>query len=171
MVRKCSRCRKEGLACRVHISSGKCSACVRSNCKDCDVRISEREWTRLREQRRKLEEKREAARAARVAARSALERALSETRRAQEEVDTLCAREHRLEQEMDQLERREAEAISVEASALEELTEESDPVVGELALSPFTMSLTHGVPDDFWDSSPPEFLVSGGTVSAEVGSS
>jgi len=50
---------------------------------------------------------------------------------------------------MDQLERREAKAISVEASALEELTEESDPVIGELALSPFTISLTYSVPDNF----------------------
>jgi len=81
-VQKCSRCRKEGLAYRVHISSGKCSTYIRNNYKDYDVRISKREWTRLREQRRKLEEKRKAARAARVAARSALERALSETRRA-----------------------------------------------------------------------------------------
>jgi len=72
---------------------------------------------------------------------------------------------------MDQLERREADAISVEASALEELTEESDPVIGELALSPFTISLTYSVPDNFWDSLPPKFLVSGGTVLAEVGSS
>ena len=72
------------------------------------------------------------------------------TEQAVETVDTLLAREQRLEQEMDLLERREAEAISVEGAILDEEAGPSVPVVEpESALSPFTRSASYSIPDDF----------------------
>jgi hypothetical protein len=39
----CCNCRNAGLVCRVHIKSGRCGECNRSNAKDCNIRISENE--------------------------------------------------------------------------------------------------------------------------------
>jgi len=152
MVRKCSYCRENKLSCRVHIRSGRCSQCVRRNSSDCDVRVTEEEWERLRKERRRLT-------AAVEEAREASNKAL--------------AKEMRLRKELDLLEEREAEAIAVEErDILEQEQEEGasrDTLVPvhdpenpgpDFALSPFTWTSLDGLPDSFWEPSvPPDFLL------------
>ena len=156
MVRPCSRCRKERIPCRVHVRSGKCAACHNSNSFNCDVRVTESEFDRLRREHLELREKIEAARVEAVAAQ---ERAS----RAQEEAGAALSKEMRLRKQMDRLEGREAEAIAVKDRALEELqaTElaELDWVLEpnppsdhpELALQPLTWTLYEGLLDEFWE--------------------
>ena len=65
-------------------------------------------------------------------------------------MDTLVARERRLEQEMDLLERYKAEAILVEGAILEEEAGSSIPVIEpESSLSPFTRSASYSILDNF----------------------
>jgi len=91
----------------------------------------------------------------RVAMR-AQEKALEDLRVAQ-------AREERLRQQMDLLDRRAEEAIAVEERAIEEVEAQEllslDPSDGPgLALGPSTWSALEGLPDDFWET--PGFLPS-----------
>ena len=141
MVRKCSRCRSSGKACRVHLRSGMCSNCVRRNYTDCDVRVTEAEWERLRAERKRLTQELEAAR---------------------EESNKAMSREMRLRRQLDQLEEREAEAISVEERDIQEqeveegqgLLEPLHPPENpgpDLAMSPWTWSILEGIPDDMWE--------------------
>lgn len=82
----------------------------------------------------------------------AQEKALEDLRVAQ-------AREERLRQQMDLLDRRAEEAIAVEEREIEELEAQEllslDPSTDGpgLALGPSTWGAFEGLPEDFWDSS------------------
>ena len=84
------------------------------------------------------------------------------------------AREIRLRQQIDFLNKRVEEAVSVEESALAEVDQEvidfSQPPEGlALNLSPHTWSALDDLPDGFWDV--PVSAVSGETVPVPSGSS
>lgn len=53
MVKPCATCAKHGRVCRVHVRSGKCSECLRRN-QRCDIRVSQSEWDRLKQERKRL---------------------------------------------------------------------------------------------------------------------
>lgn len=155
MVRKCSQCRESGRVCKVHIRSGKCAACVRRNISECDVRVTENEFSRLRREREKL---RRAMEDARSAAMSAQQRVAE----AQAEASQSLSKEMRLRKQLDALEEREGEAIAVEERNIElqEREERAQEFVPDfppdhpgpdLALNPFTWTAMEGTSDDFWD--------------------
>lgn len=187
MVRPCLHCRETKSVCRVHVGSGRCGVCTKENRRDCNVKVTEAEWSRLRRQREALEKKvsehRRKMRELNEAYEASLRRIQEEEvvrRRIQEEEAAAWEKKARLQRELELLERRETEAIAVEEAALMELPDE-DVVPGpSLSLSPPTWSLREGISDDFWSDpdllSVPELLVSGnlgatsGTV-AEAGSS
>ena len=141
MVRKCSRCRKDGKVCKVHIRSGMCGTCVLNNYSDCDVRVTELEWKKLRSERKKLM------------------RALEEAR---EESNKAMSKEMRLRRQLEQLEEREGDAISVEERDIREQEAEEGPAVlnaedatdnpsPSLALSPWTWNSIDGFSDELWE--------------------
>ena len=153
MVRSCTRCREAKLVCRAHISSGRCGACTKANVRGCDVRVTEGEWTRLKERRRVLEQKREQNRVIVVRKQEELAQRMEELQKAQTELSAAWSKEGRLQKEMDLLERGEAEAIAVESAELEEL---DPPAESGFFLQPSTWSAQDGILDDFW--SDPSFL-------------
>ena len=153
MVRSCNNCRKAGRVCRVHVRSGKCAACIRRGCSDCDVRVTEDEFSRLRREHEKLRKDINDARAASMAAQA-------KAAEAQEEVNRSLSKEMRLRLQLDQLERREAEAIAVEERSIEEQEVSEGSVLPDpgssfpgtdLALQPWTWSALEGLPDDIWE--------------------
>ena len=152
MVKKCSTCVKHNRVCKVHVRSGKCGACVRLG-QRCDVRVSESEFRRLLAEKEKLKAQIQESREAQETAFKAHEAALEELRVAR-------AREDRLRQQMDLLDRKAADAISVEERNIEEMeaAEVSDlaPAVAEAPsgplLSPATWGAFEGLSDEFWDS-------------------
>jgi hypothetical protein len=165
MVRSCDRCVAQKLVCRVHIGSGRCGACTRSNSSGCNVRVTEHEWARLRERRKALEEKREQNRWAVVRKQEELVQRMAELTKAQEELSAAWSKDSRLQKEMDQLEQKEAEALSVEEAELDAAEPSGSSV--DLALQPSSWSLSDNILDDFW--SDPQFLnvpevVSGGSA-------
>jgi len=146
MVQKCSRCVRENISCRVHMSSGKCSACVRANCRECDISISEGDWIRLRKQRAALEEK--------MTRHLARMRELRETlQKLQEEEAKAWEKKSRLQKEMDLLETREAEALKVDDAAIA-AAEESDsfaaPELPQDLVPILPWSNMEEVPEEFW---------------------
>ena len=102
------------------------------------------------------------ARKAQDAADEALQKALEERQIAR-------AREARLRQQMDLLDRRAADAIAVEETCIEELEQEEQglmdlplvPSSGDFMLSPSTWGALEGFSDSVWDWPDP-----GGTVVA-----
>ncbi len=161
MVKKCGTCEKNGRVCKVHIRSGKCSECLRRG-QRCDVKVSQSEFQRLAEQKQKLRKKIQDSRDEQEAAMRIHEKAL-------EDLKIARVREERLRQQMDLLDRRAEEAISVEERGIEEqeATEAAelfpvDPLLENLGinLSPSTWSAIDGLPDDFWDI--PDAIAAGG---------
>jgi hypothetical protein len=128
----CHNCRRQNLVCRVHVRSGRCNECNRSNAKDCNIRISENEWSVIKEEKDRLQARLEA-----------LEREAAEVRRA-------------LRENAD----RAAEAISVEESEIQRLEQqEASLSIGpDLAMSPFTWSAMDGLGDEVWDATVPSYL-------------
>lgn len=167
MVKKCSTCAKHQRVCKVHVRSGKCSECLRRN-QRCDVKVTESEFRRLAAEKEKLKRQIQESRDKQEVAFKAHEAALEELRVAR-------AREDRLRQQMDLLDRRADEAIAVEERNIQELeglgaseTMSFDASSEGLALqlSPTTWGAFEGFPLDFWDSEDV-----GGTVPVAGGSS
>lgn len=134
MPRKCNHCRLENRVCKVHIKSGRCGQCNLHNHKDCDVRITEAEWNRLKKERVRL---------------------LDEIERARDATSQALAKERRLMKQLELLDTRSSEAIAVQenqaqeaelAEFLAELPQEGP----SLALHPDTWSAMDGLPDEFW---------------------
>jgi hypothetical protein len=111
----CRNCRSSGLVCRVHIRSGRCNECNRHNLKNCNIRISEKEWSLIRQERERLQARLEAIK--------------------KEEAEVQRALRDNAE--------RAAGAISVEEASIS-LLEQQESMAGPsdgLAMSPFTWSL------------------------------
>ena len=152
MVKKCSTCVKHNRVCKVHIRSGKCSECLRRG-QRCDVRVTESEFKRLAAEKEKLRARIKESREAQNAAMKASEKALEDLRVAR-------AREERLRQQMDLLDRRAEEAIAVEEQGiLDQEKEESETILFEgpseglaLNLSPGTWSAFEGLPYEYWET-------------------
>lgn len=189
MPRACSNCRKHGRVCKVHARSGRCSECNVHGLKGCDIKITESEWNRLSKQRAKVLAQIKEARAASAVAMEREREAQEALARERAATSTALAKEERLAKQLDLLDKRADNAISVaEASALEaELAESladlppAGPSTGlELALSPFTWMSGAGEVDldasDFFLSNPgvvrfDPSLVGGGTSQEASGSS
>lgn len=146
----CRNCRAAGLTCRVHVRSGRCNECNRRNLKNCNIRISESEWSVILEEKKQLQAR------------------LESLRKEEEEVKEL------LRKNAD----RAAEAIAVEEAniALLEQQEASAWPTDGMALSPFTWSAVAGLGDEVWDAGVPEHLEdpcagSGETAPASGGNS
>lgn len=163
MVKKCATCAKHNRVCKVHVRSGKCSECVRRG-QACDVKVSESEFRRLVREKEKLRQQLQDSRAAQDAAMKAQEKALEDLRVAR-------AKEERLRRQMDLLDSRAEEAISVEERGIAEqeieeqsITFDGPPEGLALNLSPSTWGAFEGFSMDYWDPS-------GGIPSTSVGSS
>jgi len=160
-MKKCSTCAKHGRVCKVHVRSGKCNECVRRG-QRCDLQVSKSEFDRMLKEKEKLQSKIAEAQRAQDAADEALQKALEERQIAR-------AREARLRQQMDLLDRRAAEAIAVEETCIEELEREEQGIMdlplassdGGFMLSPLTWGALEGFSDSVWDWPDP-----GGTVAA-----
>jgi hypothetical protein len=150
MVQKCATCKKHNRVCRVHVRSGKCSECLKRG-QRCDVRVTQSEFQRLAEEKKKLQGEIKKAQEAQSEAMRAQEKAFEELRVAR-------AREERLRRQMDLIDSRADEAIAVESRELaEQELEESEllpdvPTVGlALNLSPQTWGAFEDYPLDFWE--------------------
>jgi hypothetical protein len=129
----CRNCRAAGLVCRVYIRSGRCNECNRRNLKTCNIRISEKEWVLIRQERERL----------------------------QARLETIKKEEAEVQQALRENAERAAEAISVEEASIS-LLEQQEATAGPsdgLALSPFTWSMMKGLPDDAWSRDVPAYLV------------
>lgn len=150
MTRPCKRCKDSRRVCKAHVRSGKCQHCARAGYSDCDIRVTQSEWDRLRREHSRLFREMEQARSAAVAAQ---ERVAA----AQEEASKALSKEMRLRKQLDRLQEEEAEAIAVEERSIElqeldEWTLEPDALGGpDLALAPLTWTSVDGLPDDFWE--------------------
>lgn len=149
MVQKCATCVKHSRVCKVHIRSGKCSECLKRG-QRCNVRVTQSEFTRLVTEKEKLQARIKESREAQGEALKASEKALEELRVAR-------AREERLRQQMDLLDRRAEEAISVEERSIaeQELEEGTLSFDGPseglgLNLSPNTWGAFEDLPLDYW---------------------
>lgn len=152
MVKKCSSCDKHSRVCKVHVRSGKCSECLRRG-QRCDVKVTQSEFKRLAEEKNKLRRKIQEARDEQEAAMRVHEKAL-------EDLKIARAREERLRQQMDLVDRRAEEAIAVEERSIEEQEAAeaaeflpNDGVAEGLSLnlSPGTWSALEGYGDEYWE--------------------
>jgi hypothetical protein len=154
MPRACSACVRNHTECKVHVRSGVCGECHLRGSK-CNIRITKSEWERLRSERERLLREIREAREAQAAAHQA-------QLAAQRSAADAFAREIGLREKMASLEKDAEDAIAVEDARLSSL-EESEGVRDEgdetldlppssgLALSPYTWSITAGIPDEqFW---------------------
>jgi hypothetical protein len=142
----CRNCRENGLVCRVHIRSGRCNECNRSNSKTCNIRISENEWSTIKEEKDRLQS-----------------RLLDLEREKLEIQEALRSNAERA-----------AEAIAVEEADIQRLEQQEALVAPTdgMALSPFTWSAMSGFGDEVWDADPPVYLgETVGTVPAAGGNS
>lgn len=144
MVKKCSTCVKHNRVCKVHVRSGRCNECTRRN-QRCDVKVTQNEFRRLIDEKQKL--------------RRNIDEALSAQADALEALRTARAREERLRQQMDLIDKRAEEAISVESRAVEEQemgetldTSGVDTTGLALQLSPDTWGCLNDVPAGFWEN-------------------
>jgi hypothetical protein len=154
MVYKCTFCResKKPQVCKVHISSGRCSACIK-NSKKCDVRVAEREWDKIQARRKELMKSIEESRQKVNDMNEEMNKALSKEMRLRKELDLLDSRDNAEASVAARL--LEEEEAALEAATVEPLPfDPSDP----LALSPFTWSAMEGLPDDFWSAPLPDYL-------------
>lgn len=139
MVKACSTCVLHSRVCKVHVRSGKCSECLRRG-QRCDLRVSASEWERLKGEKEKL--------------RAGISEAYKAQEKAREDLRAAFAKEMRLRQQMDFLDKRVDEAVSVEVAAIQQEEEEvldfNLPPEGPL-LSPHTWSAIDELPDSFWN--------------------
>lgn len=91
----CQYCRQNNLVCRVHVRSGKCNHCHRHNNSDCNIRISEEEWSSMKQEKIRLQERL----AAVQQQRSLLDQEERELRRAFIRYRSTCCRSHRCRRE------------------------------------------------------------------------
>ena len=109
-MRRCSNCKRHNRVCRVHLKSGSCGCCLQRN-QRCDVQVSEAEWLRMRNERKRLREQIKDTVHAQEQTRKELdlmrERQLAE-----------FAREQRLRRQLDLLEEQEDEAVAAEYNAV-----------------------------------------------------
>jgi len=148
MPRKCNHCRLEKRVCKVHIKSGRCGQCNLHNHKDCDVRITEAEWNRLKKERVRL---------------------LDEIERARDATSQALAKERRLMKQLELLDTRSGEAVAVQENQaqeaeLEEFLAELPQEDSSLALHPDTWSAMEGLSDEFWQAP----VTSGGSAGTAV---
>ena len=136
MPRKCNHCQKDNLVCKVHIKSGRCGNCNDRGHNDCNVRVTEAEWRKLKVERSKL---------------------LDAIEQAREATSIALAKERRLMKQLELLDKRSDDAVALqEAQAQEAEVEEflaglgSESLSGELALQPETWSAMDGIPDEHW---------------------
>ena len=156
MVKKCSTCEKHGRICKVHVRSGKCSECLRRG-QRCDVKVTQSEFKRLAEEKDRLRKRIQESRDEQEAAMKIHEKAL-------EDLKIARAREERLRQQIDLIDRRAEEAIAVEERSIEEQeAEEAVELLPEvqteglaLNLSPTTWGALEGFSDEYWEL--PELL-------------
>jgi predicted nuclease with TOPRIM domain len=150
MVKKCSTCAKHNCVCCVHVCSGKCGACNWLG-QRCDVKVTQSEFKRLAAEKVKLKVEIQESRDRQEAAFKEHEEALEKMRVAR-------AKEERLRQQMDLLDRRADEVIAVkerqiqeleEAEALETITFDSLSKGLALQLSPSTWGAFEGFPLDY----------------------
>jgi hypothetical protein len=128
MPTKCSPCKAAGRVCRVHVRSGRCGACNRTNDLSCDISVTASEFQRLLRERKTLNDKLLANRQELEAARSALDVA-------HERYATALAKESRLVKQLDQTAKRASEAIAVEERGIQEA--ETSEFLEELDLPSF----------------------------------
>lgn len=165
MVKPCATCAKHNRVCRVHVRSGKCSECLRRN-QRCDIRVSQSEWDRLKQERKQL-------RNAIKDAYAAQEEARKEADLARERQQTAFAREMRLRQQLDLLDKKEDEAVSAEYAGIEQEAAEAEALefpadISGFSLSPSTWNAIDGgfdLSSEFWN------VDSVGTVAGGSGSS
>jgi chromosome segregation ATPase len=112
IVKKCSSCDKHSRVCKVHVRSGKYNECLRRG-QRCDVKVTQSEFKRLAEEKDKLRKRIQEARDEQEAAMKVHEKAL-------EDLKIARAREERLRQQMDLVDRRAEEAIAMEERSIEE---------------------------------------------------
>jgi Na+-translocating ferredoxin:NAD+ oxidoreductase RnfC subunit len=159
--------------CRVHLKSGSCGACLTKNI-TCDVKVSEAEWLRMRNERKRLREQIKDTVHAQEQTRKELdlmrERQLAE-----------FAREMRLRRQLDLLEEQEDEAVAAEYNAVGRIgvqeeeflqTPAETPSVASsgIQLGPSTWNAMDGGFDmafEFWSAN----LESAGTGAEASGSS
>lgn len=145
MPKACSNCRRLDLECKVHVKSGICGKChLSGGQKSCDVRVTQEEWLRLVSERARLLEEVKKALEAQRAAEQARQKAADQELAAREEL-------RKIETEAeDVIAVEEAQIQALERFEAEQATKDAPP---SLALSPYTWSVSGGVPDDFWESS------------------
>jgi hypothetical protein len=153
MVKKCSTCVKANRICRVHVRSGKCGACNKLG-QRCDVKVTQSEFQRLAAEKVRLKKEIQESRDLQEEEFRAHEKALERMRVAR-------AKEERLRQQMDLLDRRADEAIAVEEGNIRELEQQEasetmafdGPSEGlSLQLSPSTWGAYEGFPLEFWET-------------------
>lgn len=131
----------------MHISSGRCGECAKHSRKDCDVKITEGEWVRLKRTRARLLERQ-------VEAQAATTAAMKKEIEAREATAKAVSTEARLLKELELLEKRGAEMISVgEREAVSEMFLDDIGDSG-MALTPTTWSACDGLTDDMWMTGP-----------------
>jgi len=150
MPRSCSYCQQRGLECKVHIRSGFCGECNKNNRSGCNVRVTKKEWSRIKSERERLLKELAAAAEARKDADAARERAEKARQVAVEN-------ELRLRGEMFALEEEAEEAIATEEARValltqdesEGLLESSEVPPSDVALPPFLLSAEDTLTDPF----------------------
>jgi hypothetical protein len=128
----CRNCREAGLVCRVHVRSGRCNECNRSNSKTCNIRISSDEWSTIKEEKERLQAR------------------LYEIQKEELEIKKALA------ENAD----RAAEAIAVEEMEIQRIEQQESTAAPSdgVALSPFTWSIMDGLSDEVWAANPPSYL-------------
>lgn len=114
--------------CRVHVRSGRCNHCNRSNFMDCDIRVTAGEFARLSKERVSLLAQVDEAHRATVAAQK-------EVMEAQDRLSQSLAKEVRLHRQLGQNSTRAEEVIAVEERGIEE--QEAEEFLAELDLPSF----------------------------------
>jgi len=159
MPKACSNCRRLGLECKVHVRSGICGKCHLSGSqKSCDVRVTQEEWSRLVSERARLLKEMKAALEAQKAAEQAREEAERARILSEQTRQEAAAREFSLREELRKVELEAEDAIAVEEAQIQalerfEAEQAAKDAPPSLALSPYTWSVSGGVPDDFWEPS------------------
>ena len=141
IVKSCSTYSKYKREYRVYIRSGKYSKCIRRG-QRYDIQVTQSEQEHLKKEKTKL--------------RQGIKKAYKAQEKARADLQVAFARKMRLRQQMDFLDKRVKDAVSIKESALAEADQEvidfSQPSEGSaLNLSPYTWSALDDLPDGFWD--------------------
>jgi hypothetical protein len=175
MPSACASCREAKHVCRVYVRSGRCRRCNERNLSNCNIRVTEGEFQRLKREKERLAQRIQEAVSEQESARQVEADARLERQRIRELEDRLrssedhardslqsaYAKESRLRKQLELIENRASDAIAILDREAEEA--ELAEIVKNLptpnpALSPFTWSAQDGLTDDFWSANPPEYL-------------